>query len=34
MPRRAPIAAAYAIGAVAAFWSVERIVTILMPGGL
>jgi len=33
MPRRAPIAAAYAIGAVAAFWSVERIVTILMPGG-
>jgi hypothetical protein len=33
MPRRAPIAAAYAIGAVAAFWSVERIVTILSPGG-
>jgi hypothetical protein len=33
IPRRAPIAAAYAIGAVAAFWSVERIVTILVPGG-
>jgi hypothetical protein len=33
-PRRAPIAAAYAIGAVAAFWSVERIVTVLLPGGL
>lgn len=29
IPRRAPVAAAYAIGAVAALWSVERIHTIL-----
>jgi hypothetical protein len=29
IPRRAPVAAAYAIGAVAALWSVERIYTIL-----
>ena len=33
IPRRAPIAAAYAIGAVAAFWSVERIATIFLQGG-
>lgn len=29
LPRRAPLAAAYAIGAVAAFWSVERIYEML-----
>lgn len=29
LPRRAPVAGAYAVGAVAAFWSVERIFTIL-----